>query len=287
MQIRERWAARGDIGFEVLDRVQGSLTVGMIMTPRDILMTCRREESAATVMARNVDSFSFIPVVDDRGRYLGLHNAEQWFGRTAPDALIKEDFEPFSEDMVIGADASIFDFVKTADGRPTRLVVSGHQVAGLISLSDLQQLPVRAALFTLMTSLEIVMARRIEIEWDGESEQWMGLISQDRQRPLRKAIARAKEGDGYVNDIVFTQLCDKATIILKGKLLTGSRRQLEAKFKRIEGLRDDIAHANYYAETPKAACKVCATVRMIFEIKTDLLRGINEQDPRNLAGEAV
>lgn len=284
--MTERWAARGDIGLEVLERVQGSLTVGMIMTPRDDLMTCRREESAAAVMARNVDSFSYIPVVDDRGRYLGLYRAEQWFGRTAPDVPI-EDFEPFSEDMVIGADASIFDFVKTADDRPTRLVVSGHQVAGLISLSDLQQLPVRAALFTLMTSLEIVMARRIEAEWAGGSERWMGLISEDRQRPLRKAIARAKDGDGYVNDIVFTQLCDKATIVLKGKLLTGSRRQLEAKFKCIEALRNDIAHANYYAETPKAACQVCATVRTIFEMKTELLRDIFDMETRVQENESV
>jgi CBS domain-containing protein len=260
--------------------VQGSLTVGMIMTPRDDLMTCRREESAAAVMSRNVDRFSYIPVVDDRGRYLGLHKAEQWFARTAPDAPIEDDFEPFSEDMVIGADASIFDFVKTADDLPTRLVVSGHQVAGLISLSDLQQLPVRAALFTLMTSLEIVIARRIEAEWAGGSEQWMGLISEDRQRRLREAIARAKEGDGYVNDIVFTQLCDKTTIVLKSKLLTGSSRQLEAKFKRIEALRDYIAHANYYAETPKSARQVCDTVRTIFEMKTELLRGILDVEAR-------
>lgn len=282
--MTERWAARGDIGLEGLERVQGSLTVGMIMALRDDLMTCRREESVATVRARNVESFSFIPVVDARGRYLGLHRAEQWFGRTAPDTPIEDDFELFSEDMVIGADASIFEFVKTADDRPTRLVVSGHQVAGLISLSDLQQLPVRAALFTLMTSLEMVMARRIEAEWAGGSEEWMALISEDRQGPLRDAIARAKAGDGYVNDIVFTQLCDKATIILKSKLLNGSRRQLEAKFKCIEALRNDIAHANYYAETPEAARKVCATVRTVFEIKTELILGIPEQEVRNQTG---
>lgn len=283
----ERWAARGNVGLEVLERVQSSLTVGMIMTPRNDLMTCRIDESAATVKDRNVDSFSFIPVVDDKGRYLGLHRAEQWFGHTAPDARIEGYFEPFSEDMVIGADASIFDFVKTADDRPTRLVVSGHQVAGLISLSDLQQLPVRAALFTLMTSLEIMMARRIEIEWAGGSDEWMALISEDRQRPLRDAIARAKAGDGYVNDIVFTQLSDKATVIVKRRLLTGSRRQLEAKFKCIEALRNDIAHANYYAETPRAARKVCATVRTVFEIKTELLLGIKRKEESSQATEAM
>jgi hypothetical protein len=121
------------------------------------------------------------------------------------------------------------------------------------------------------------MARRIEAEWPAGSADWMTKISEERQGPIRKAIARAREGDGYVNDIVFTQLCDKVTIILRGKLVNGTRRNLEAKFKRIESLRNDVAHANYYAETPAAACKVCDTVRMVFEIKTDLLRGIAEK----------
>jgi CBS domain-containing protein len=281
----ERWAAGGDIGPAVLDRVQGSLKVGMIMTARDDLMTCRRDDSAAVAMARNVDQFSFIPVVDDNGRYLGLFRAEAWFGRDAPDAPIGDDFEAFSEDLVIGADASIFDFVMTADARPTRLVVSGHQVAGLISLSDLQQLPVRAALFTLLTSLEIAMAQRIEAEWTSGSADWMSKISAARQVPIRKAIARAKDGDGYVNDIVFTQLCDKVTIILKGRLVKGSPPKLRKAFKGIEKLRNDVAHANYYAETPETAREVCVVVREIFKIKADLIEGINEKIPQRDAGQ--
>lgn len=287
MPMGERWATGGDIGLEVLERVQSSLTVGMIMTPRDDLMTCRRDESAAAVTTRNVHRFSFIPVEDSDGRFLGLYNAERWFEADAPDAKIENDFDPFSEDLVIGADASIFDFVRKADDRPTRLVVSGHQIAGLISLSDLQQLPVRAALFTLMTSLEIVMARRIEAEWADGSDEWMGLISKDRQERLHQMIAQAKDGDNYVNDIVYTQLCDKVTIILKRRLLTGSRRQLGAKFKKVESLRDDIAHANFYAETPEAARIVCATVRTIFEIKTELLNRIAEMEASITKGEAI
>lgn len=283
----ERWAAGVDIGLEVLERVQRSLTVGMIMTPRRDLMTCRLDETAASVKDRNVNSFSFIPVADGMGRYLGLHKAEKWFGCTAPDAPIQDDFEPFSEDMVIGADASIFDFVKTADERPTRLVVAGHQVAGLISLSDLQQLPVRAALFTLITSLEMVLARRIEVQWLNGSEDWIKLLSAERMGRLHAVIKKAKKDDGYVNDIVFTQLCDKVTIALKEKFLTGSRRLLEAKFKCIEKLRNDIAHANYYAETPESARKVCETVRTILEVKEELLKGIDLQNAQNIKAAAA
>ena len=70
---------------------------------------------------------------------------------------------------MIGADASIIDFVMAAHECPTRLVVSGDRVAGLVRLSDLQHLPVRVAIFTLTTSLEIAMAKRIESEWHHEN----------------------------------------------------------------------------------------------------------------------
>ena len=152
-----RWANPGDPGPDVLERVQRSLTVDMIMAPRDNLETCRCDEIASTIMARNARKFSYLPVVDETERILGLYCAARWFDRNAPKEAIGNDFVPFSEDIVIGADASIIDLVKTADQRQTGLVVSGDRVAGLVSLSDLQQLPVRAAQFTLITRLEIAM----------------------------------------------------------------------------------------------------------------------------------
>ena len=79
-----------------------------------------------------------------------LHNLSD----TTPHEPIADYFEPLSEDHLIGADASIIDFVMQAENHPVRLVVSDDEVAGLVSLSDLQHLPVRAAIFTLITSLE-------------------------------------------------------------------------------------------------------------------------------------
>ena len=273
-----RWANPGDAGPDVLERVQRSLTVDLIMTPRARLGTCRRDETASAVMARNKQHFSFLPVVDEAKRFLGLYRAEQWFGADAPRGRIGDSFEPFSEAVVIGADASIIDFVKVADERPTRLVVSGDRVAGLVSLSDLQQLPVRAALFTLMTRLEMAMAQRIEEEWDGEDTTgWLTLLSEDRRKRIVEAIRQAKEDDGFVSEIAFSQLSDKATILVKKRLIAGSATGLRRDFKAIRKLRDDIAHANYYAESPSAASRACETVRSILRIKEELSASILDQ----------
>lgn len=273
--MNARWANPGDAGPGALKRVQRSLTVDMVMTPRANLQTCRRDETVREVMDRNTEMFSFLPVVDGEERFLGLYWAARWFRETAPSQPIGDDFEPFSEDVVIGADASIIDFVKTADSRPTRLVVSGDGVAGLVSLSDLQQLPVRAALFTLITRLEMSMADRIAQEWGADDATgWLELLSEKRGGSIQTAISRAKKEDGFVSEISFSQLSDKATIIRKKQLIPGTKTSLKRDFNAIVRLRDDIAHANYYAETPLAAGNVCAAVRTILRVEEELFAAI-------------
>ncbi len=266
-----RWVSPGDTAPDALARVQGSLTVDMIMTPPADLQTCRRDEIAGDVADRNTKKFSYLPVMDGKERILGLYEAARWFTKKAPRQAIGDDFQVFSEDIVIGADASIVDFVRRADERPTRLVVSGDQVAGLVSLSDLQQLPVRAALFTLITRLEMTMADRIEQEWDTDNGAgWLEALGEDRRRKIEKAIDGARAADGFVSEIAFSQLADKATIMRKNRLIAGSATSLKHDFNAIVELRDYIAHASHYAETPRMARKVCSTVRTILRIQKEL-----------------
>jgi hypothetical protein len=55
-----------------------------------------------------------------------------------------------SDENLIGADASILTFVRNADRQKCRLVLSGLEISGLVSLSDLQRLPVWAACLGFM-----------------------------------------------------------------------------------------------------------------------------------------
>lgn len=264
------WAAGNNLSLDVLHQVQSSLTVSMIMAPRRNLMTCRSNDVVSEVVGKNVDDFSYLPVVNDTDHIIGLFHAEKWFESTPPSGPVGDDFEAFSERLVIGSDASIYDFIRTADERPIRLVVSGGEVSGLVSLSDLQQLPVRAALFTLVTSLEIVMAARIIGHWNAP-EDWMALLSEDRRTAVVNAVAKAKDKDNFVSEIALTQLCDKTRLIRKGKVLDMSNTKAVACFEKIQQLRNDLAHANSYAESPEQARNICAVVRDILSIKTELL----------------
>ena len=255
------WANNHDASIEKLRRVQGSLTVELIMVPRGDFLTCAPSETAAQVKQRNTNDFSFIPVKDDKGRIVGLHNAERWFNVDAPEVLIADDFTPLSEDFLIGATASIFDFLRQADTHPTNLVIAGTEIAGLVTLSDIQDLPVRAALFALVTSFEMAMGLSIRRRWP-EPQGWMTFLSEGRRTKLVEAIKAAKDRNAFVDELVLTQFCDKGDIIRKAKLLP-EVTDLQSRIEAMQNLRNNLAHAAQYAETPEQAKKVCVIVRDI------------------------
>jgi hypothetical protein len=170
-----------------------------------------------------------------------------------------------SENYVIGADASILDFVLDADCKPCRMVVAGSRIVGLVSLSDLQKLPVRAALFGLITGFEMTMATAIERQFGGDNA-WLTLLSPGRQEKIQREIEKSRREDGFVNELLFTQFCDKKRIIAKGFDLPFSNRDLQSQLDDLEKLRNNLAHANEYAATPDQARAVCMSLRNLLRL---------------------
>ena len=182
-------------------------TVDLISTLVVDLKTCTPHELISDVIQRSPDDFDFLPVVDENDRFVGMfHVADHRNLRTL--GTVWQCYTPLSEEYLIGADASILDFVLDADERQCRLVVSGTKIVGLVSSSDLQKLPVRAALFALITGFEITMAQLIKTRYPIDSD-WMHLLSTGRQRKIEEEKMKAKADDGYVDFLLFTQFCDK------------------------------------------------------------------------------
>jgi hypothetical protein len=268
------WGTNHDASIEKLQKVQGSLTVGLLMVSRNDFVTCRPTDTAESVASKNTLNFSFFPV-EDEGRILGLYNAERWFRVEAPEDPIGNDYQRLSEDILIAADASIFDFIMQADRHPTNLVVSGNQIAGLVSLSDIQQLPVRAALFSAITSFEMAMAMAIETRWQ-DTNEWIAKLPEDRQKRLQAELEKSREGDTALAEIAYTQFCDKKTLVINGGVFSSGKKKLNTSLGRIERLRNDLAHSNEYASSSEKAKKVCQTVSDLYDLKTTLLNFIKD-----------
>lgn len=193
---------------------------------------------------------------------IGLINLVPYVGGKTPVGVVQEQMDPLSEDNLIGANAGILSFVKTADRNGCRLVMSGAEIGGLVTLSDLQRLPVRAALFALITHVEMTMADAIRRGFDS-SNDWLDLLSQGRRVEIDKRRRTAIATNNLVDDLLFTGFGDKKNIILKSRRFPRAWKAFDSDMTEAKDLRNCLAHANQYAATRETAAKVCATVRKI------------------------
>jgi CBS domain-containing protein len=261
-----QWPSRSIAGPDVMVALQNSLPVALIATPRRELSICRSDETVAEVIRRNNEGFDHLPVIDgsrnERERIIGLIELVKFTDGRSAVGSVRDHAAPLTEDNLIGADAGILTFVKSADSHPCRLVLSGAEVTGLVSLSDLQRLPVRAALFALTTQFEMAMTAAIRREC-AHLVDWKSRLSEGRLQRLMQKASDANAADNYVDDLLLTDFADKATIIGKSPHFEFSRSQFETDKSAAQRLRDNLAHANLYAETREAAKGLCATVRTI------------------------
>jgi hypothetical protein len=275
MEIREHGA------FHAL---HAGLKVNMISTKREHFKTCRLEDNLQSVASQNQDKFDFMPVLqggDGNDHIVGIVQLDGYFEAAAPDMLVSDALLPLHEAHLIGADASILSFIVEANTRPFRLLVSDQGVIGLVSLSDLQKLPVRAALFGLVTALEMAMVDAIRA-CDPKGEKWPAYISTSRRDDLASRIEKARRDGELVDELLFTEFCEKRDILRKlnpANITEQRPADFERKLKRIELLRNKLAHANDYAASRQKAAEVCATVRILLDMHERISSAVQSQSP--------
>lgn len=245
------------------DRIHMNLTVSLIATIRDGdargpgVRVCRLDDSLADVKAANLRPiYDYLPVEGTDGHIVGLLSTKRCADSAAvDDESVRDHMCPLSEADLIGADATIRDFISRVRPQPL-LVVSGGRIKGLVAWSDLQKLPVRAAVFALVTGFELTMYEAIKTVFP-EGDGWRRHLSDGR---LKDAEAVYQLRGGFESDVellLCTGFCDKRTILKKclpfdsqtenPGVMPMSKRSFEAAVEKIEDLRNPVAHAGAYA----------------------------------------
>lgn len=239
--------------------ILAGLTVGQIMVPRARFATAAPNEPVAAVRARNAEGYCHWPVADADGHVTGLLR----IAHAPDDAPVSAAAEPLGEPLLLGADAPVIAFAAEADTAPFRFVVAGARIAGLVTTSDLQRLPVRAALFALVTRFEIAMAAAIEARLP-DPDTWVSHLTENRREKLRYNIAEMRAGGHWVTPTLATQFVDKVAII-RHLLPDGSRSGFRNRMRDALKLRDQLAHAGAYAATPDQARRTAHAVRALLD----------------------
>ena len=254
---------------EWFDEVHTGLTVGQIAVPRRDLRTCTATDRESEALARNRDPvFDYLPVEDAAGHVIGLlaNQAISTASRDGGDAKVVDKMDPLSEADVIGAGAPIVALIDQVRRRPF-VVVSGQKIIGMVAWSDLQKLPVRAALFSLVTGFELTMYEAIRRHFEGRDD-WTEHVDDCRLCMAKKEYRSQQERGGDVDLLLCTQFCDKRDIPIGSFDFAVGKKKLKKRFRAIERIRNDVAHANNYAMACKQAKKLRATLRDLFELRS-------------------
>lgn len=160
----------------------------------------------------------------------------------------REQMQPLSDGILVSANAPIERFIQLAEQSKFRLVVHNAQIRGIVTRSDLQALPVRIFIFTLVTHLEMTMANVIRVKCV-DDEYWLRLLSPSRQQKVLSKLDSYRHERLDPSPLEFTDFCDKRDIVKK---ICDLGQRFEEDLKEIEDLRNTVAHAGNYAESDEA-----------------------------------
>ena len=276
---------------EGFERMHENLTVSLIATGRESeghgpgVRVCSLHDSLAEVRAANVNPiFDYLPVEAADGNIVGLFSAKKSMNSAGVDdgLPVRDRLRPLSEADLIGADATILDFVSRVRPKPL-LMVSGGRISGLVAWSDLQKLPVRAAVFALVTGFELTMYEAIKAVFP-VGDGWRKHLSDKRLEGAEKVYEKRGGNESDVELLLCTEFCDKRTILKKcfpfdsqaksSGAVPMSKGKFEDEVKRIEDLRNPLAHASSYAMKWGDAANLRKTVTTLVELRQHIKRAV-------------
>ena len=229
------------------DRLLEGPSIVHIQTPREQFVTCSPEQRLSEILCSDTipyAEYDYLPVVRSSQviGVLGTRSAEEHDG---PAVQVRDCYQPLDEHHLLGADASILKFVLQADCHPYRFVVSGERITGLVTVSDLQRLPVRMTLFALLTGFEMTLIEAIKRRFP-EDEEWLSLLHPDQQRRVERAIRKAKADDHFVHGLYATNFYHKELIVQHLPCFDYGGERLKTELCEIRHLRNRIAHAGQF-----------------------------------------
>ena len=163
-----------------------------------------------------------------------------------PQGVCSDHLRPFDDAMVLSDSAPLDQVIQALDHEPRLFVRGFWQIAGLIIRHDLQKAPVRMWLFGMLTLIEMRMTSQIEELYPQDS--WSEYLSASRMEGARELLVERQRRNQHLFLLDCLQFADKAQIFARSKELRDttrytSRKQIEKEAKRLQRLRNNLAHS--------------------------------------------
>lgn len=184
--------------------------------------------------------FDVVGVRQD-GIVVGYVECSKLMGKTLEDHMT-----PFESHLEVDETTSILGALRLLRDSPRIFVrVMGH-VSGIVTKGDLHKAPVRMYLFGVLSLLEMQLLRLIRSAFPDDA--WKSKLTRPRIKAATGLLDARRKRNEAIDLADCLQFCDKATIVAKSQELREelglqSKRNAENRLKKLQHLRDDLAHA--------------------------------------------
>jgi hypothetical protein len=150
------------------------------------------------------------------------------------------------EAKVLNDTASLLAVIMELGNVPFLFVSVLGKVGGIVTLADLQKPPMRMWLFGIVTLVEMRFAELIECYCPADA--WQKYLSQGRLQKAQALLEERGRRNQKLQLLDCLQFGDKGQIIARNEevrklTIFASRTQVEDATKRLEQLRNNLAHA--------------------------------------------
>jgi len=159
-----------------------------------------------------------------------------------------DGMHPFAPGQVVSDEAGLHEAIRVLDGETYCFIATLGTVDAVVTRNDIQKPAARMWLFGNVTIFEMLMSDVIAIRYPDEA--WKKRIAPGRLAKARELLAERQRRGQQVALLDCLQLSDKSRIlmqdpeVLKDAGFT-SRRAATETMKRLESLRNSLAHAQH------------------------------------------
>ena len=181
---------------------------------------------------------------------VGIRNEGQVVGfvekGSLGDSTCGQYRRPLDEATVLSDTAPLLTALMDLNRVPFVFITMLGKVGGIITRDDAQKAPVRMWLFGIVTLVEMRFAELIERHCPADG--WKKYLSEARLQKAESLLAERGRRNQTVQLFDRLQLSDKGQIIARNeevrrRTVFASRSQAEEVVKRLEQLRNNLAHA--------------------------------------------
>jgi len=205
-------------------------------------------ELSGDVVAQIMDADRFsVAGVRRRGLVCGFVERGQLGAGTCGVAMI--DFRSATR---LAGSAPLSAAIRILAREPRVFVTALGSVGGVVTPDDVQKPAARMWLFGMVTMIELRYTRLIE-EWCPDGS-WREYLSEGRVKKAEEFMAERQRRNRPAGLLDCLQLSDKGQIVarnekIRGQTIFASRRQAEDGIRMLEGLRNNLAHAQDIVST--------------------------------------